>query len=864
MIEELCKKIYSHEDFQKDYILVSKISSKKNFLDDFSLGEFELDSEKILKLLQCATTFALSKDIQFRKIAYNIAIICRNILDFICLENSDKYKILISLILSRLGNFPAENKFLQENKGIIGEFSLPRTLWFEKQIHKENNTVQIVGQYNIVLTDFQIQLWNSVKSYPISIVNAPTSAGKSFILQNHIVHLLSNMDGKALYIVPTRALIEQVVGDFRKILKNSNIKDEVQVTEVPNCEENGKKVIFVLTQERVQLLLEAGISLDLVVVDEAQNVADNARGIILQSVLETIRNTNVGAKFVFATPYVNNPDVFLSMFGFDNISHNIIPMSESPVSQNLFSVNIDVNNIHSAGISQLNDNGEFIPICNVTPKYELTDERKFLAILALELGKGQNNIVYGSEPSACEEIALLISQALSSKRTDDKIDSELKEFSDYLSEHVHKDYLLVETIKNGVAYHYGNLPSFIRKGIERLCVDGKIKYIVCTSTLLQGINLPAQNIFIMKPTKGRDNNRQAIPLNAPDFWNLAGRAGRLTKDFEGNIFLINLHDWDENPLLSKDKMTTVLPSFKNYVCSQESGLLDFICNREHQSDQKLTQGLENAFMKLLMMREEGILLETLESFGDKLNELHKEKIVEAIEVVAKSVTLPYDVYAKNPNVSVYRQQELFDFLTLEAQVNPGGLIPPHPMHQFSLIKNRYIKLFAAFEKYLLKSSKKSYLYYYWLALDWMRGDSYHDLLKSRIEHSNTKRKRGEANVNTEARGLFDEIESGVRFRYVKFSKCYNDILSFVLKNANREDLVASLPPLHLYLELGASSKTMINLIGMGLSRTAASQIAKKMINASMTSVEIKEWLSKENLNVYNLPHSVLAEIEKIL
>ena len=44
-------------------------------------------------------------------------------------------------------------------------------------------------------------------------------------------------------------------------------------------------------------------------------------------------------------------------------------------------------------------------------------------------------------------------------------------------------------------------------------------------------------------------------------------------------------------------------------------------------------------MKLLMMREEGVLLETLESFGDKLNELHKEKIVEAIEVAANSVTL---------------------------------------------------------------------------------------------------------------------------------------------------------------------------------------------------------------------------------
>ncbi len=864
MIEELCQKIYSHENFQKDYTLASKISSKKYFLDDCFDGALGLDSEKILKLLQCATTFALSKDIQFRKIAYNIAIVCRNIVDFICLENSDKYKILISLILSRLGNFPAENKFLQENKEVIGEFSLPRSLWFEKQVHKENNTIQIVGEYNIVLTDFQIQLWNSVNGFSVSIVNAPTSAGKSFILQNHIVHLLSNMDGKALYIVPTRALIEQVVGDFRKILKNSNIKDEVQVTEVPNCEENGRKVIFVLTQERVQLLLETGITLDLVVVDEAQNVADNARGIILQSVIETIRNTNVGTKFVFATPYVNNPDIFLSMFGFDNISHNIIPMSESPVSQNLFSVNIDVNNIHSAGISQLNDEGEFIHICNVTPKYELTDERKFLAILALELGKGQNNIIYGSEPSSCEEIALLISQAVSSKRADDEIDSELKEFSDYLSDHIHKDYLLVETIKNGVAYHYGNLPSFIRKGVERLCVDGKIKYIVCTSTLLQGINLPAQNIFIMKPTKGRDNNRQAIPLNAPDFWNLAGRAGRLTKDFEGNIFLINLHDWDENPLLSKDKMTTVIPSFKNYVCSQDSGLLEFIGDKEHKSDQKTTQGLENAFMKLLMMREEGILLETLESFGDKLNESHKDKIIESIDNASELITLPYDIYCKNPNVSVYCQQKLFDFLTLQVQLNPRRFIPPHPMHQFNSIKDSYIGLFSIFEKYFLRSTGRSYLYYYWLALDWMRGESYHDLLKLRIEHKNAKRKRGEANVNTEARGLFDEIESGVRFRYVKFSKCYNDILSFVLKNNNREDLVASLSPLHLYLELGASSTTMINLIGMGLSRTAASQVAKKMINTSMSSSEIKEWLSNQNLKAYNLPHSVLAEIEKIL
>lgn len=200
-------------------------------------------------------------------------------------------------------------------------------------------------------------------------------------------------------------------------------------------------------------------------------------------------------------------------------------------------------------------------------------------------------------------------------------------------------------------------------------------------------------------------------------------------------------------------------------------------------------------------------------------------------------------------------------------VTPGNLrnfIPPHPMHKFSTIKERYIKLFQMYENYLVNSKAKSYLYFYWIALDWMRGDSYFDLLKVRIDYSNSKRKRGSANVNTEARGLFDDIESNVRFKYVKFSKCYNDILSYILKEQGLEEAISSIPPLHLYLELGASSTTMINLIGMGISRTVASQISKVMLNSAMTTEEIRAWLKKQNLYALNLPNNVIAELEEVL
>ena len=146
----------------------------------------------------------------------------------------------------------------------------------------------------------------------------------------------------------------------------------------------------------------------------------------------------------------------------------------------------------------------------------------------------------------------------------------------------------------------------------------------------------------------------------------------------------------------------------------------------------------------------------------------------------------------------------------------------------------------------------------------MRGDSYFDLLKGRIDYSNSKRKRGSANVNTEARRLFDDIESNVRFKYVKFSKCYNDILSYILKEQGLEEAISSIPPLHFYLELGASSTTMINLIGMGISRTVASQISKVMLNPAMTTEEIRAWLKKQNLYALNLPNNVIAELEEVL
>lgn len=78
-------------------------------------------------------------------------------------------------------------------------------------------------------------------------------------------------------------------------------------------------------------------------------------------------------------------------------------------------------------------------------------------------------------------------------RTDCK---ELIELSKDIKEEVHGYYYLTNLDACGIAYHIGYLPSSIRQRIEDLFKDGKITALFCTSTLLEGVNLPADNLFI--------------------------------------------------------------------------------------------------------------------------------------------------------------------------------------------------------------------------------------------------------------------------------------------------------------------------------------------------------------------------------
>ena len=93
-------------------------------------------------------------------------------------------------------------------------------------------------------------------------------------------------------------------------------------------------------------------------------------------------------------------------------------------------------------------------------------------------------------------------------------------------------YYLAEMVRYGIAYHIGYLPASIRARIEELFKSGNITVMFCTSTLLEGVNLPADNLFIM------ENKIFLSEMNTIDFRNLIGRVGRISFNLYGNVYFV--------------------------------------------------------------------------------------------------------------------------------------------------------------------------------------------------------------------------------------------------------------------------------------------------------------------------------------
>lgn len=81
----------------------------------------------------------------------------------------------------------------------------------------------------------------------------------------------------------------------------------------------------------------------------------------------------------------------------------------------------------------------------------------------------------------------------------------------------------------GIFPHHASVPQGLRLSIEHAMKTSLIRFVVCTSTLAQGVNLPIRYLVVTGVHQGRDR------ILVRDFHNLIGRAGRAGMHSEGSV-----------------------------------------------------------------------------------------------------------------------------------------------------------------------------------------------------------------------------------------------------------------------------------------------------------------------------------------
>ena len=119
-----------------------------------------------------------------------------------------------------------------------------------------------------------------------------------------------------------------------------------------------------------------------------------------------------------------------------------------------------------------------------------------------------------------------------------------------------------------------------------------ITNIVCTTTLLQGINLPAQNIIIRNPNLYiKKEKEKTVELTNYEMANLRGRAGRLLKDFIGRTIVLDetsfviTDGYKESSLF--DNTTKDLPTdYAERYGKYKNEIIDTLLNEDIETEQE--------------------------------------------------------------------------------------------------------------------------------------------------------------------------------------------------------------------------------------------------------------------------------------
>lgn len=326
------------------------------------------------------------------------------------------------------------------------------------------------------------------------VLSAPTSFGKSLLID---ALLLLGKHDNIVIVVPTLALIDET----RRRL--ARLRSGHKIISLPT-QRPASRNVWILTQERVLELPSDMPRPDVFVIDEFYKLSDDAeeRGRLLNIAFARLLST--GAQF-----YLLGPNVSSFTPSRSRLEYSFLHTNYSTVATD-------------------------VQIVEWEPGAQL--ER--LVELMTDLD-GQT-LIYVRSPGQANRIARALLESSSEPATS----PEVNEAAAWSESQFHPGWSVAKALRHGVGVHHGKLPRSLGQFITEAFNSGWLRTLVCTSTLIEGVNTTAQNVVIYDKTIGRRN------FDYFTYNNIRGRSGRMLQHFVGHVYLF--HEAPTDDLISVD------------------------------------------------------------------------------------------------------------------------------------------------------------------------------------------------------------------------------------------------------------------------------------------------------------------------
>lgn len=329
------------------------------------------------------------------------------------------------------------------------------------------------------------------------IFSAPTSFGKTFIVFEYICRAQPQ---NVVMVVPTLALIDEykqkIIRQYRDKFSDYNIYLSID----PNKKYDfSKKNIFIVTHDRVidEETISIFDSIDFLVIDEVyklQKDTSNERVLVLN--IAYYNMVKLSKKYVLLAPFISGVEHLEKLD--------------------------DIPEFHATNFS---------PVVNDVITYDILNENERILYtdkILENISKKDNTLIYF--PTVVEIDSFIENTTLQYDTVEIDENPILNEFIVWGKREIHPEWSIVKALEKGFLVHHGQLPLGIRMLQLSLFNNSSSDFtrLICTSTLLEGVNTTAKNIIITKPYRSYNKSFDAF-----DFYNLVGRTGRLYQHYLG-------------------------------------------------------------------------------------------------------------------------------------------------------------------------------------------------------------------------------------------------------------------------------------------------------------------------------------------